>query len=148
MAICTQGRFHNSADEEGAPVVGVLYPDFERKLITGGKRKGQYRPPDVTTFVDEVDGENVQFVRSGGGTSLFDKKDVFGTVYWRCFEIPAGTVIDGGLFLKGPDTSTAVPDANHYQVEPRARIMTVAAYKGALDNFARAAVARSVELAK
>lgn len=133
---------------EGMPVKGVLYPDFERRLITGGKRKGQYRPPDVTTFVDEVEGVNVRFVRSGGGTSLFDKKDAFGTAYWRCFEIPAGTEIDGALLLKGPDPSAAVPDADHYQIEPRARIMTVEAYKGALDNFARAAVARSVELAK
>ena len=45
---------------EGMPVKGVLYPDFERRLITGGKRKGQYRPPDVTTFVDEVEGVNVR----------------------------------------------------------------------------------------
>ena len=36
---------------------------------------------------------------------------------------------------------------HHYQIEPKSR-MTVQAYKGALDNFARAAVARSVELAR
>ncbi len=35
----------------------------------------------------------------------------------------------------------------HYQIEPKNR-MTVVAYKGALDNFARSAVVQAIALAK
>jgi len=132
--------FPDGVSRDGKPAPGVLYPSFEPRLIPGANR---VRPADVETFTSD-EGE---FVRSGGGTSLFDRKNVFGAKYWFYFDIPNGTEVPDSLFLKGPDYNSRY-EANHYQIEPRARIMRVDAYKGALDNFARNAIARAVEAAK
>jgi hypothetical protein len=122
----------------------VLYPDFEPKLITGGKKKGTFRAPDVDVFQGSDD---MQYVRSGGGTSLFNKPGVFPAKFWLAFNIPQGTEIPASLRLRGPHYNAGF-DADHYQIEPGAKIMRLDSYKGALDSFARAAVVRSIALAK
>jgi hypothetical protein len=90
-------------------------------------------------------------VEAGGGTSLFNVDGWFGFGYWKYFEIPGGTDYDVGLTIRKGRSKRTNKSGNrtghHYQIEPKNR-MTVVAYEGALDNFARAAIARSVELSK
>ncbi len=133
-------EFPDGVSRDGKPAPGVLYPAFEPRLIESTNR---IRPADVDTFSNQEG----TFVRSGGGTSLFDRNNVFGAKYWFYFNIPHGTEVPDSLHLRGPDYNSRY-EANHYQIEPRARIMRVDAYKGALDNFARNAIARAVEAAR
>lgn len=120
------------------PVNGILYPDFEKKKLPNGKS----RRPDVELTI--VDGAT--HVKSRGGTSLWDKDGVL-KGQWRTFTIPQGTPIPEPLKLKKSDFDEA-RNATHYQIEVAMGTLEINAFKGALDNFARAAVARSVELAK
>lgn len=55
-------------------------------------------------------------------------------------------IIDPNLRITGPDWNEAFA-ANHYQIEV-AKPMFVDAYRGALDNFARAAVRQAYEDAR
>ena len=121
------------------PADAILYPDFERKQI-GNKRDGtpKYREADV----DVVKG----MVQVGGGTSLFDKDKFFRGKSWRFFYIPEGTLIDPRLKLTGPDYNDYFK-ANHYQIEVE-KPLSISAYKGALDNLARAAVMKAYEDAR
>lgn len=130
--------YPEGAVKDGKPAEGVLYPDFEKRLITSGPNKGGTRAADV----------NVKqgFVQPGGGTSLFDKADVFGTKYWCCFHIPEGTVTPEPLIITGPKFNPKY-NADHYQIETRIPLR-LDVFKLALDNFARNAVVRACELAK
>ena len=113
------------------PQVGLLYPRWDK---------------DVTVSV----GDTEPIVETGGGTSLHDVEGWFGFADWRYFCIPAETPLPASLVLKkGKKTRTnKTGDLRgfHYQIEPQ-NPMTVDALKGALDNLARAAVVRQVELA-
>ena len=130
--------YPNGTVIEGKAVEGVLYPDFEEKLITSGPQKGRMRAADVETIAG--------FVQPGKGTSLFDKEDVFGTKYWCCFPIPKGTVIPEPLIIAGPEYN-AKYDANHYQIETRIPLR-LDVFKAMLNQLARNAVVRACELAK
>lgn len=121
------------------PTPGVLYPDFYERKVGDKIRKA-----DVDVFKDE---HGIEWVRSGGGTSLFDKPNVFKKAGWLCFPIPLGTPIPESLHVVKQEFNKLFK-ATHYQIESRASLMTKQAMQGALDNFARAALARSVELAK
>ncbi|HEX7689308.1 MAG TPA: hypothetical protein VF453_16465 [Burkholderiaceae bacterium] len=134
--------FPNGTIISDKPADGVLHPSFVKTLITGGKRKGQWRDPDVQTFTSG----DVLYAQTGGGTSLFDKKGVFGDAFWHSFEIPAGTEIPDSLKMEGPDWNP-VYKANHYQIECKAKTMRVDSMKGALDNLARNAIVRKIALA-
>jgi hypothetical protein len=123
---------------DGNAIVGVLYPDFEERLITSGPNKGGFRAADVVL----KDG----FVHPAGGTSLFDKADVFGAKYWCCFPIPAGTVIPAPLIITGPKFNKKY-QANHYQIETSIPVR-LDSLKMVLDNLARNAVVRACELAR
>lgn len=124
---------------DGSPAPAILYPDFERRQ-TGSTRDGQprYRGPDVLVKHGKV--------QTGGGTSLFDKDMFFKSKKWTYFYIPAGTQIDPALKITGPDWNDYF-GANHYQIEVDKPIPVVA-YKGALDNFARAAVLKAYQDAR
>lgn len=125
-------------DGEAAPE--ILYPDFEeRQLATGDLRK-----PDIQSFHDD---KGIRWVKAHGGTSLFDRAGVFKSKVWLSFEIPNGTMIPDSLIIVFTGHNKKF-NANHYQIEPKARTMRMDAYKGALDNLARNAIARAVELAK
>jgi hypothetical protein len=82
---------------------------------------------------------------------MFDVDGWFGFSHWKYFQVPKGTEYPDNLVIKRGRSRRTNKSGNrsgyHYQIEPKNR-MTVMAYKGALDNFARSAVARSVELAK
>ncbi len=62
------------------------------------------------------------------------------------FYIPEGTLIDPRLKLTGPDYNDYFK-ANHYQIEVE-KPLSISAYKGALDNLARAAVMKAYEDAR
>ncbi|HET7332966.1 hypothetical protein [Dyella sp.] len=122
------------------PAEGILYPTFEPKLVgTLPDGSPKYRKPDVKF-------DKKGRVRTGGGTSLFDKEKVFKGKAWRYFHIPKGTHVDPNLVLTGPDYNEDF-DANHYQIEP-VKPMFPHVFKGALDNFARAALAKAYESAR
>ncbi len=121
------------------PAVGLLDPDFYAKDLG----KGRVRAPDVEIQVID----KVEWVKAGGGTSLFDRAKVFTSSGWLNFEIPNGTPIPESLLVKNTGYNKRF-EATHYQIESRAQMMTKTAMQGALDNFARNAIARSVELAK
>jgi hypothetical protein len=120
----------------GKPAPEVLYPDFEPKILPSGK----------TRLADVVLSENKEWVKTGGGTSLFDKANIFKSKGWLSFPIPEGTEVPGSLQIRFTNYNASFA-ANHYQIESAALKMRVDAYKGALDNLARNAVVRSIELA-
>lgn len=135
--------YPNGTIVDGKAIAGVLYPSFNDQIINSGPRKGSVRLADVECFVSL----GVGHVKTGGGTSLFDRNNVFGTKYWLSFEIPEGTVIPDSLLLTGPVWNEQ-RQANHYQIECKTRVMRLDAFKGALDNLARNAIVRSIALAK
>jgi hypothetical protein len=108
------------------PAEGILHPDFE---------ENEHRKPDVKI--------KNGMVQAGGGTSLFDKDKFFKSKKWQFFCIPEGTDIDGRLKLTGPVYNKRI-DANHYQIEVD-KPLYLDVYKGALDNLARASVAKLYE---
>lgn len=116
------------------PAPGVLYPDFEERELSGGR----IRAPDVVI----KDGQ----VQKNGGTSLFDKDKVFKSKGWLSFRIPRGTVVDPLLVVRYTNHNERF-SADHYQIEVEKPI-SVDAYKGALDNLARAAVKKAYEDAR
>lgn len=119
------------------PAEGLLDPDFYPKDVGGGN----IRAADVE--METI--ENVEWVKPGGGTSLFDRPAVFTKPGWLSFEIPGATPIPESLVVVDTGYNKRFK-ANHHQIEPRT-LMTKAAL-GALDNFARSAIARSVELGR
>ena len=136
---CRIEQFPNGVLEGLDPAPGILDPDFYPKPLEGGGS----RAADVQ--VDKIDG--VEWVRSGGGTSLFDRPGVFTKPGWLSFEIPEGTPIPDSLVVVNTGYNKRFK-ATHYQIESKAGMMAKEAMQGALGNFARSAIARSVELAR
>ena len=124
---------------DGHAVAGVLYPDFVDRDLG----KGRIRPADVSLKPGK---DGVAEVQVGGGTSLFDKEYVLpgGTKNWHSFKIPQGTDIPASLIVRFTGYNKSFK-SDHYQIECL-NPMTVNAMKGALDNFARSAIVRLVEL--
>jgi hypothetical protein len=141
------GTFVGPLIKDGEPVEGVLYPRFEDSTYVDSIGIERTSAADVTVHRmssgDEVD--------TGGGTSMFDVKGWFGYRVWQYFRVPNGTEYPDSLHIRRGKSvrknKSGTLEGRHYQIEPRTR-MTVQAYKGALDNFARNAVVRLVELAK
>jgi hypothetical protein len=133
------------ADDE--PATGLLYPRFEATTYIDGFGKEQVSNADVTVHPLPTGDE----VEAGGGTSMFDVDGWFGFGHWKYFRVPNGTEYPENLVVKRGRSRRTNKSGNragyHYQIEPRNR-MTVVAYKGALDNFARSAVVRAIALAK
>jgi hypothetical protein len=117
------------------PAPEILHPDFEPRILPSGKA----RKADVVLSGDK------QWVFAKGGTSLFDKKNVFKSKSWLSFDIPGGTQIPESLVVRFTGHNP-VFEANHYQIESCAERMRVDAYKAALDNLARNAVVRAIAL--
>lgn len=122
-------------------VPGVLYPVFTQK-VTGVDNKGFPKFKRAEVVIKHG------MVQKGGGTSLFNIPNFFKGSKWRYMRLPAGTDIDPNLVITGPDPRPTVAEgADHYMIEV-AKPMYVEQFKGALDNFARAAVARDYELSR
>lgn len=133
-------QFPNGTIIDSQPAPEILYPDFEPRPLPNGKM----RKPDSEPFRGS-DGK--MWVHTGYGTSLFDREGIFKGKGWLNFTIPQGTEVPESLQVRRTDYNEKF-EADHYQIEPRARMMLLESYKGALDNLARAALARTVELAK
>lgn len=131
----TEEQFGGGTVIEDKPAPEILYPDFEPRELPSGKT----RAADVKFSKDKL------WVKSGGGTSLFDKANVFKGKKWLNFTIPEGTEIPDSLNIRNTGYNVTFK-ATHYQIESAAKLMRVDAYKGALDNLARNAVVRSIEL--
>jgi hypothetical protein len=131
-------QFGSGTVIEGKPAPEILYPDFEPRELPSGK----IRAADVK-FSDDTK----EWVKSGGGTSLFDKANVFKSKKWLSFTIPSGTEVPDSLNIRETGYNKTF-QANHYQIESAAKLMRVDAYKGALDNLARNAVVRSIALSE
>lgn len=126
-----EGTLDGDLVTDGVPQTGLLDPRWD---------------VDVTVTV----GDDASMVETGGGTSLHNVDGWFGFAHCRYFWIPQDTPIPDSLKIKkGKSKRTnkaGTRTGYHYQIEPLNR-MTVDALKGALDNFARSAVVRQVELA-
>lgn len=133
------------------PGDGVLDPrwtESERWIVDKNNPKGpkikKVDPADVD-FV--VGNSGLPKVQPGGGTSLHDVSGWFrGKEFW----IPEGTEYSDEIYIrrdKYEKTSqqTGVT-GRHYQLEVKTA-MTQEAFQGYLNNMARAAVVRQIELA-
>lgn len=129
-----KSEFPGGLETEDGPVEGALYPDFADRELSSGKT----RKADVVIIKG-----NVQPL---GGTSLFDRDRFFKSKAWHYFMIPEGTEIDPRLVVRYTGYNDFFK-ADHYQIEP-VKPIDVASYKGALDNFARAAYAKAYENAR
>lgn len=129
-------QFPNGTVIDDRPAPEVLYPDFQPRLLPSGR----IRAADVELSDDK------QWVRTGGGTSLFDRPAVFKARGWVSFEVPAGTIVPESLQIRGTGYNRAF-QADHYQIESATQLMRLDAFKGALDNLARNAVVRAIALA-
>lgn len=126
-----------------APAPGVLHPAFEDKPFIQQTPDGpvqKTRPADTRPFPGD---DGAMMVAPFKGTSLFDKANVFPAKYWWSFVIPAGTDVPGSLVVRFTDHNVRYK-ADHYQIEPKAGIMRLDAYKGALDNLARSALVKFI----
>lgn len=130
------------------PGDGVLDPRWEPKEYFSSKLKKMVTSQADVTVV--TGGEDVPEVLPDGGTSLHDVPGWFPS---KEFFIPSGTEYSDEVIRIVKDAKLKTSPYNpklkgcHYQLEPRTR-MTVEAFKGALDNMARAAVARQCEMVK
>lgn len=128
------------------PGDGVLDPRWETTEYFSKKRnKTLISRADVTI----VTGKQGPEVQSGSGTSLHDVPKWFKS---KEFWIPEGTEYTQEIVISKDSkkkTSPVNPKVTgyHYQLEPKTQ-MSVVAFKGALDNMARAAVARQCKLAR
>ena len=129
------------------PGDGVLDPRWEPTEYFS-KKLGRMVTSDADVDV-VVGGKDGPEVLPDGGTSLHD---VAGWFPCKEFWIPAGTEYTDEIFIRKDAKQKACPSdphlrGFHYQLEPRTR-MTVTAFKGALNNMARAAVVRQCDLAR
>lgn len=129
------------------PGDGILYPRWESTQYFNKKRNQMVTSQADLTVADG--GARGPEVLPDGGTSLHD---VSGWFPVKEFWIPEGTEYSSELINIRKDSKQKTSPTNpklkghHYQLEPKTR-MTVLAFKGALDNMARAAVVRQCEMA-
>jgi hypothetical protein len=128
------------------PGDGVLDPRWESHQYFSKKLN---RMVTSAADVDIVAGKDGPEVQTGGGTSLHDVPDWFPT---KEFWIPKGTEYTEEISIRKDAKQKTCPSnpnlkGYHYQLEPRTQ-MTVIAFKGALNNMARAAVVQQCKLVK
>ena len=130
---------------------GSLYPDYE-----GYTRKDGYvRPPDVTWFTDangiawirgveDKDSKGRFLVRKKEGVSVSTKLGGMGFEGRFYFLLPQGTPIPGGLDVLPTPT---VSDDGHHSIRCL-NLLRRDTYEGYLDNLARSALSKAIELKK
>jgi hypothetical protein len=86
------------------------------------------------------------YFKTGHGTSLWDKRGVFGHVNWSYFTLPEGTDIPLSLKIVEGNKSEKY-EATHWQIEvANGGELKADALRGALDNLARNCIVRAKEL--
>lgn len=125
----------------------LLYPDYDGFV----RKDGSIREPDVTWHVDElgqawvsgihdIDPKNRRpSIDPNEGVSLSTAAGKFGFGFWYYFLLPKGTATPECF-----DIAQTGRDEGHYSIRLKNR-MRKDAYEGALDAFARAALAKAVE---
>ncbi|WP_293374174.1 hypothetical protein [Nevskia sp.] len=123
--------------EDGEAVRGVLHGDVEpRTIVVGGKK---------TTRQDWRQDHDGYF-KIGQGTSLWDKRGVFGYSSWHYFLLPEGAIIPASLKLVKGSWSDRY-QGTHWQIEVASGgELRADALRGALENLARNCVVRANEL--
>jgi hypothetical protein len=129
---------------------GSLYPDYKGFF----RKDGTFRRPDIRTFTDKggvvwvagVDDSGPRGERYIGseGVSLSTSPGGFGYRTWFYFLLPQGTPVPAPLEVRHTPSSR---DAGHHLLCCR-NAMRRDAFEGALDNLARSAIARAVELGR
>ncbi len=145
---CKKNKRSESKITNSFDGVGCLYPDY-----TGFMRKnGSFRAPDVTTFKDVANDEwirgvndintkdNKYYVSDKEVVSLSTVPGKFNYSFWFYFLLPKGMPIPGSL-----DVIQTGTDKSHYAIRCK-NMMRKDAYEGALNNLARAAIVKAVEL--
>jgi hypothetical protein len=131
---------------KGVPDAGMLDPRWAPSQYVD--RKTGLKKTSGADVRVEMGAVEPEVLADGGGTSLHDVANWFGP---KEFFIPQGTEYSEEILIvkdaKKKTNPKGTVSGYHYQLTVRTR-MTVAAFKGALDNMARAAAARHVELAK
>ena len=140
------GDFPGAFYVDGKAVKGLLYPRFAATQYTD--LNGAVRTSQVDVEI-KTNADGNPEVQTGGGTSLFDVAGWFSGAEWSEFAIPDGTEYPDNLVItagkKKKSNRAKTVSGVHHQIEPK-NPMTVDAFKGSLDTFARNAVVRSVAL--
>jgi hypothetical protein len=124
--------------EDGEAMAGILHGDIDPRTITN-------RQGGSTTRQDWRRDPRAYF-KTGHGTSLWDKRGVFGTNYWHYFTLPEGTIIPDSLKLVEGNWSDRY-QATHWQIEvANGGELKADALRGALDNLARNCIVRAIAL--
>lgn len=105
-----------------------LYPDLEQRILPSGN----VRDPDVNKELRN----GVWYVKAeiGKGTSIVDKKGIFGDKNWEYLVIPAGTIIPLEIIIT-KDHYMQRKKCWHYSVSPNYD-MPASEYLKALDVLA------------
>jgi hypothetical protein len=122
---------------EGAAADRLLHGDIDpRTVVVMGKK---------TTRQDWWR-DGAGYFKAGHGTSLWDKKGVFGQLNWHYFLLPEGTVVPDSLKVMQGNWSDKY-QATHWQIEvTNGGELKADALRGALDNLARNCIVRANEL--
>jgi hypothetical protein len=135
---------------KAASADSLLHSRIQGDTETGVDGKQFINAPDVTLerYADDAPWN----VLPDGGTSMHDVAGWFGYATWNYFYVPKDTeYCDDTLFIKRDKkkkwNKTKTIKGRHYTIRPK-NPMRLDAYLGALDNLARAAVVKAVELGK
>lgn len=139
-----------AAGQPGATAEGLLDARIQGDVMSGSDGRQFVEGADVT--LERSGDDRPWYVLSDGGTSMHDVPGWFGYSQWSYFSVPQGTEYCAATLCIKRDAKkkwnrTKTVSGRHYTIRPKSR-MTLDAYFGALDNLARAAVARSVELGR
>ena len=139
-----------AAGRSGATGNGLLHARVEGDVQTGSDGGQFVEGADV--MLERSGDDRPWYVLTDGGTSMHDVPGWFGYSQWNYFSVPKGTEYCANtLYLKRDNKKkwnrTKKVSGRHYTIRPKTR-MTLDAYFGALENLARAAIARSVELGR
>lgn len=134
--------------QDGATSDGLLHARTNGEVQVGEGGSQFIKAPDVALQRSADDAP--WYVLKDGGTSMHDVPGWFGYTTWNYFYVPQGTEYCAEtLFIKRDKKNkwnrTKTVKGRHYTIRPKIR-MRLDAYLGALDNLARAAIVRSVEL--
>lgn len=123
--------------KDGDVTSGVLYGDIDPRTVDVRGQK---------TVRQDWRRDRDGYFRTGHGTSLWDKKGVFGHSNWHYLLLPKGTIIPGSLKLVEGSWSDKYK-ATHWQIEvANGGELRADALRGALDNLARNCVVQANKL--